>query len=36
MEKNKKLKREDYPYLTDEQFKFAQKINDNHEEGPYF
>ena len=32
--KGKKLKRENYPFFTDEEFEFAQKINDMDEEGP--
>ena len=35
MEK-KKLKREDYPYLSDEDFKWIQKVNKIPGEGPYF
>jgi hypothetical protein len=34
MPKGKKLKREDYPFMTDEEFKFAQEINDMDDEGP--
>lgn len=34
--KGEKLKREDYPYLTDEQFELAQKINEIDEEGLNF
>ena len=34
MPKGKKLKRENYPFWTDEEFEFAQRINDRDEEGP--
>lgn len=36
MEKKKKLKREDYPFLSDEDFESIQEINDIPGEGPYF
>ena len=32
--KGKKLKKEDYPFLTDEEFELAQEINDLPGEGP--
>jgi len=35
MDKNKKLKREDYLFLSDEDFEWAQEINDTPGEGPY-
>ena len=34
--KGKKLKREDYPFSTDEEFEFAQETNDLSGEGPNF
>jgi len=36
MSKVKKLKREDHPYLTDEQFDLVQEVNDREGEGPNF
>jgi len=36
MEKKKKLKREDYPFLSDEDFERMQEINDMDDEEPYF
>jgi len=34
MPKGKKLKREDYPYLNDEEFEWIQETNDMSGEGP--
>jgi len=34
MAKGKKLKREDYSFLSDKDFEIAQKINDMPGEGP--
>lgn len=36
MPKGKKLKREDYHYLSDEDFEWMQKVNDMDDEGPNF
>ena len=35
METKKKLKREDYSFLSDEQFEWVQKVNDIPIEGFY-
>jgi len=34
--KAKKLKREDYPFLSDEEFEWIQETNNIPGEGPYF
>jgi len=35
MDKKKKLKREDYSFLSDEEFEWVQKVNDIPGEGFY-